>query len=143
MELSMKNIRIKRPVENFNKEVKYAVLINGEKITELSNGEEKTLQLTAEAEVLEAHIRSGSSEKFSVAAISDNTTIEVSGEKWRNAYGKYAGALIPLIGLSIVLNDKYPMLEIAGGIVLLLYIFLLIYMLGFQKRKWLRLRVID
>lgn len=139
----MKNITIKRPVENFNKEVKYAILINGEKVTDLSNGEEKTLQLTNEAEILQAKIQSGSSKKFSVAAISENNTIEVSGEKWRNAYGKYAGALIPLIGLSIVLNHNYPMLKIAGGIVLLLYIFLLIYMLKFQKRKWLRLRVID
>ena len=101
----MKKIKIIRPEENFNKGVNYAILINGEKITELKNGEEMILQLTEDAKFLETTIRTGSSEKFPVAALSNNNTIEVSGEKWRNIYGKYAGALIPLIGLSSVIRS--------------------------------------
>ena len=139
----MMKIKIKRPEENFNTEQKYAILIDGKKVSELKNGEEKIIQLSKDAEILEAKVRSGSSEKLSVSEISENETLEISGEKWRNSYGKYAGALIPLIGLSIVLNHDYPILKIIGLIVLLLYVSMIIYILGFQKRKWLQLKKIS
>ncbi len=48
----MKTITLKRPKESFNKNSIYEIIIDEKKLTELKNGEEKTLEIPENSKII-------------------------------------------------------------------------------------------
>ncbi len=138
----MLRIKLIRKRESFNKHIDYQIFVDNQKITVLKYGEEKILEFEKEAQFLVVKIESGSSEKLAVDELETGQVIEISGNRFKNKYLKYAGALIPLLGLPFILNIDYKIIKIVGGILLSIYLFFISYMLIFERRKWLKLKLI-
>ena len=138
----MCRIRIIRKKEGFNKNIDYQIFVDGQKITSLKYAEEKILEFKEESQFLQAKMVSGSSEKLAVDKLETGQVIEISGDRFKNKYLKYAGALIPLIGLPFILNMDYKLIKTIGGVLLIVYLLFIAYMLIFHRRKWLKLKLI-
>ncbi|GAA4311888.1 hypothetical protein GCM10023115_32260 [Pontixanthobacter gangjinensis] len=139
----MQEIIVKRSKEDFNKNHAYKIFIDRQEITRLMSGEEKLIRLHENAQFVEARMASGRSNRIAVENIGLGQRIMISGNRWRSKYLKYAGILIPLISLSFILNHKMEALKIIGGLVFITYILLIIYLLAFQRSKWLVLKLED
>lgn len=139
----MSTIKIKREEENFNQNLDYIIYVDRREIARLKNGEEKTIEINENAQYLEAKIRSGSSKKLALENLSSNQKILISGNRFRNKYLKYAGAIIPIISLTFILKHEYEIIKVLGGILFVTYLLLIIFILIFQKRKWIELRLIN
>lgn len=139
----MSTIKIKREEESFNQNLDYIIYVDRREIARLKNGEEKTIEINENAQYLEAKIRSGSSKKLALENLSSNQKILISGNRFRNKYLKYAGAIIPIISLTFILKHEYEIIKVLGGILFVTYLLLIIFILIFQKRKWIELRLIN
>ena len=139
----MRRIKIIRKKEGFNKNIDYQIFVDGRKITSLKYAEGKTLEFNEETQFLQVKTVSGSSEKLAIDKLDSNQIIEVSGSSFKNKYLKYAGALIPLMGLPFILNRDYQVIKIVGGILLIVYLLFIAYILIFHRRKWLKLELIQ
>lgn len=138
----MRRIKIIRKKEGFNKNIDYQIFVDGQKITSLKYAEGKTLEFNEGIQFLQAKMVSGSSEKLAIDKLNSNQIIEVSGSSFKNKYLKYAGALISLMGLPFILNLDHELIKITGGVLLVVYLIFIAYMLIFQRRKWLKLKMI-
>lgn len=105
--------------------------------------EEKILEFNEGTQFLQAKMASGCSEKLAIDRLDSNQFIEVSGSTFKNKYLKYAGALTPLMGLPFILNLDHELIKITGGVLLVVYLIYMAYMLIFQRRKWLKLKMIQ
>lgn len=138
----MLTLKLKREKENFNQNFDYIICVDKQEITRLKNGEEKTIDINENAQYLEAKINYGSSEKLQIKDLKSNQIIEVTGNKFRNKYFKYSGALLPIIGFPFIINDKYELIKIITGVLFFAYLIVILYIGLFQKRKWLNLQLI-
>ena len=139
----MRKIKIKRENEAFNQNFDYKILIDNELVTSLKNGEEKIIEFSENARYVEAKINSGTSKKLAIDNLNSDQKILVAGDSFRNKYLKYAGALIPLIALTFILRHQYEIIKILGGIIFASYLLFIMYVLIFQKEKWLHLKIVD
>ena len=139
----MRRIKIKRKNETFNQNIDYKIIVDSEQVTRLKNGEEKIIEINEKAKYLEAKINSGRSQKLAIDNLKSDQEILVSGNRFKNKYLKYAGALIPLISLTFILKHDYEIIKIIGGVIFVLYVIFIINVLTFQKRKWIDLRLIN
>ena len=135
-------LKLKRENEDFNQNFEYKILIDNKEFTRLKNGEEKIIEIEENAQYLEVKINSGFSEKLSIENLSSDQKIKISGNRFRNKYFKYSGALLPLIGLPFILNDDKTIKTISA-ILFAIYILFILYIGIFQKRKWINLRLIN
>ena len=139
--MHMETIKLKREKENFNQNIEYKIYIDNQEITRLKNGEKKVIEINEKAEFLEAKINSGLSQKLPIDNLSSNQVIVISGNRFRNKYLKFAGALIPLISLTFILKHDYQIIKVIGGIIFIAYLLFIIYVLTFEKRKWINLQL--
>ena len=137
----MPRVKIKRKQESFNQNIEYKVFVDKAQVTGLKNGDEKMIEFNEDAKYLKVKIPSGSSAKLSINKLKSDQDILVYGDRFRNKYLKYAGALIPLISLTFILNHNYDLIKILGGIILLGYLLFIIFVLLFQKNKWIHLQI--
>ena len=75
----MKKITLHRPKESFNKNCSYEILVGKRTLTELKNGEEKTIEIPTELrnETLKAKIQWCGSEKIELQNLNENEKIIV------------------------------------------------------------------
>ncbi|SDS39638.1 hypothetical protein SAMN04487764_2123 [Gillisia sp. Hel1_33_143] len=138
-----RRIKLTREKENYNKNLEYKVFIDKQEIAHLKNGDSQIIKLKTKAHYLEVRFNSGSSEKIRVDNLKADQELLISGNNFRNKYLKYAGALIPLIGLSFVLKHNYDFIKQVGIFIFVSYCLILIYILIFQKRKWIDIELKD
>jgi len=141
--MHMRRIKIKRENETFNQNIDYKIFVDNAQVTRLKNGEEKIIELNEKAKYLEAKINSVGSQKLAIDNLKFDNEILVSGDRFRNKYVKYAGALIPLISLTFIFKHNYEIIKIIGGVIFVSYLLFIIIVLTFQKRKWIDLRLIN
>lgn len=139
----MRTLRVSRPQEKYNHNLKYKILIDGYEITRLANGEQKLIQLQDNAKVLQASFSSGYSKKLLITDLAMNKNLVVSGNAFKSKYLKFAGAILPLLGLTFILKHDYQIITILGSVSFVAYLLLVAYILIFQRRNWLNIRLID
>ncbi|MEO1021937.1 MAG: hypothetical protein AAFW89_05285 [Bacteroidota bacterium] len=134
----MKKITLKRPTEGFNTYCSYDILIGGKKITDLSNGEEKTIELQPhqESEILEAKIQWCGSQSYAISDASETGTLLVSGNELLNRKIPLIGALFPLSGILLFTGDSMLAKTIVTS-VLMLVLLGIIGTLTIWKNNWL------
>ena len=136
----MTKIKLYRPVEDFNKDSSYAVLINGKKVAELKNGEEKTIEIADEPETLnlKAKIYWCGSNKLSCLSLNNNDTIKVTGNRFLNKQLPLLGSIFPLTGM-LIFNKNNELLKDLGIGILVLLLLGIIAALTLWKNKWLEI----
>jgi hypothetical protein len=134
----MKKIKLYRPIENFNKNCSYEILVNGKKMTELKNGEEKIIEISNEIEKsnLKAKIQWCGSEKLLISESNNIEVVKVTGNKFLNRQMPFVGGLFPLTGIVIFSGNSELFKNVGIGILILL-LFGLIGTLTIWKNKWL------
>jgi hypothetical protein len=136
----MKKITLHRPKESFNKNCSYEILVGKKYLTDLKNGEEKTVEIPNEynAESLKAKIQWCGSEKMDLRNLTGNKKIVVTGNKFLNRKMPLLGAIFPIIGL-MFFNLKIVPKNIGIGI----FIIFLLAILGtitIWRNKWLNIK---
>ncbi len=136
----MKKITLHRPKENFNKNCSYEILIGKNHLTELKNGEEKTIEIPNElnTESLKAKIQWCGSEKMELRDLIGNEKIVVSGNKFMNRKMPLFGAMFPLIGL-MFFNLKIVPKSIGIGF-FIIFLVVIICTITIWKDKWLNIK---
>ncbi len=136
----MKKITLHRPKESFNKNCSYEILVGKRTLTELKNGEEKTIEIPTELrnETLKAKIQWCGSEKIELQNLNENEKIIVSGNKFLNKKMPLFGAMFPLIGLM-----SFNLKIISKNIGIAIIVCVLIGILGtitIWRNKWLNIK---
>ncbi len=136
----MKKIKLYRAVEDFNKNCSYAVLLNGNKVAELKNGEEKIIEIADDPEKLnlKAKIHWCESNKLSCLSLNNDGTIKVTGNRFLNKQLPLLGAIFPLTGL-LIFNRNNELLKDLGIGILVLLLLGIIATLTIWKNKWLEI----
>ena len=138
--MHMKNITLVRPRENFNKNCSYEIYIGKKYLTELKNGEKKTVTIPKEfkAESLFAKIQWCGSNKMKLQNLTQHKKIIVSGNKFMSKKMPLFGAMFPLIGLMI-----YNLKIIPKNLGISFLIICLIGIVGtitLWRNKWLNIK---
>lgn len=135
----MKTIKIKRPHENFNKFCSYDLFVGSNKIVELKNGEEKSIEIPTELEneQLYAKIQWCGSTKINVNSIEPNPTITITGNEFLNRRMPFIIGLFPVVGIIIFTGTSQLTKNIGIGVLILLLVFL-VGTITIGRNKWLR-----
>lgn len=135
----MKTLSIKRPHENFNTFSTYGLFVGNNKIAELKNGEEKSIEIPTEQEneQLYAKILWCGSTKINVSNIEPNTTLTVVGSKFLNRRMPFIVGLFPMVGV-IIFTGTSQLTKNIGIAVLVLFFVFLVGTITFGRNKWLR-----
>ena len=128
----MKQVTIKRPLESFNNNCPYAIVISGNKIVEIRNGETKVIEVSDDAMVI--------SERFDVNIEKGENTIEISGNKFFNKWLPFSGSLLVILGMTFTINHDITWLKTLGILLMVLYVLFLIGVLTIWKNKWLTIK---
>jgi len=136
----MKKITLYRPKESFNQYCSYRILVGGNVLTELGNGEEKVIELPNDQETgkLQAKIQWCGSEKLELATISDNQKLIVTGNKFLNKRLPLIGALFPITGV-VILNSQNLLPKNIGIGFFLAIMAILILSITLWMNRWLKL----
>lgn len=138
----MKPLKIKRPHENFNKFCSYDLFVGSDKIANLKNGEEKSIEIPAELEneELYAKIQWCGSRKIKVSNIEQNATLTITGSEFLNRRMPFIIGLFPVVGIIIFTGTSQLTKSIGVGVLVLLFVFL-VGTLTIGRNKWLRVEV--
>lgn len=138
----MKEIRLYRPLETFNKNCSYTILIGKQKLTELKNGEETTIKISEElvGRTLQTKIQWCGSKRLKLTDKLENKKIKVKGHKFLNGRLPLLGAIFPLVGIVVFGNNNIIAKNIGIGILLLLFT-LLVGILTVGRNKWLIMEI--
>lgn len=136
----MQTIKIRRPKESFNQTIKYKILVDGEIVGLIKNGEEKILTIKDDGKTLSAKILSGRSNKIELKNFSKDQSIQIYGNSFMNKYLKYYGLIFPILGLSFILSHDYELLKLIGKIFFGIALLIAVSILIFMNQKWLILK---
>jgi hypothetical protein len=142
----MKKITIIRPKESFNKNCSYEIFIGKKKLTELKNGEEKTVEIPNEYKnkKIKAKILWCGSKKKELKNILGNENIIIRGNEFLNKKSMFIIALLPLIGVLIFGYGRENLIIKNMGITL--FIILLLFAVGIMtiwNNQWIRIEKKD
>lgn len=134
----MKTLTLQRPKEKFNKNCSYEILVDGNFVTCLNNGETKTVAIPNDAENLQARLQWCGSQNLSLGKLENQNNIIVAGDSFLNQ--KMYLIIVPILLLFLILsspgNETLRNLEI--GIIVLLMLGVL-GTLTIWRKKWIRL----
>ncbi len=137
----LKKITLCRPKKHFNKNCSYRILAGNRFLTELSNGQEKTIEIPPEIknQTLKAKVQWCGSEKIELQNIKENGKIIITGNKFLNKKMPLAGAVFPLIGLII-----FDLEVVSRNIGIGLFLIFLIGVVGTVtawRNRWLNIKI--
>ncbi|MFD2914641.1 hypothetical protein [Psychroserpens luteus] len=136
----MRKITLNRPKESFNKNYSYEILIGDHTLTELNNGEEKTVEIPTESEnqTLKAKIQWCGSEEIELQNIKENEKIIVIGNKFLNRKMPLIGAMLTIIAL-MILNLKIVSKNIGIGF-FIIFLIVIFGTITVWRNKWLNIK---
>lgn len=136
----MKPLKIKRPHENFNKHCTYELFVGKSKVTDLKNGEEKSIEIPAELEneQLQAKTQWCGSAKINVSNLEPNAILTITGSVFLNKRMPFIIGLFPVVGVIIFTGTSQLTKNIGIGVLVLLFVFL-VGTLTIGRNKWLRI----
>jgi hypothetical protein len=138
----MRKIKIKRPLEGFNKNCSYRIFIGNEKMIELRNGEERTVEINAKSEFLKGKIHWCGSKKIKLADEKIEEIFEIHGNKFLNRKFQIL-AVAFLFASSFAMNSKSEVLKNIGIVSLIILLAFVIAALTIGRNKWLNIRSIN
>ncbi|MDX9696688.1 MAG: hypothetical protein RBT49_12930 [Bacteroidales bacterium] len=140
----MKTLKIRRPQESINKYFSYEIFIGVNKITELKNGEEKSIEIPShlENDSLYAQLLWCGSKKINLKDFESTNTLLVSGSELLNRRIPLLIGLFPLIGISLF-SRMTPLMKYIGIGILSMLLLLLIATLTIGRDKWLKIESKD
>ncbi|HOZ13463.1 MAG TPA: hypothetical protein PLH91_00280 [Tenuifilaceae bacterium] len=135
----MKTLKIKRPHENFNKHCTYELFVGKNKIANLKNGEEKSIEIPTELENEQLYAKTHwcGSTKINISNIEPNSTISIIGSEFLNRRMPFIIGLFPVVGI-IIFTGNSPLTKNIGIAVLVLLLVFLVGTLTIGRNKWLR-----
>jgi len=139
----MKKITFKRPKESFNQGISYKIFIGKNMLTELKNGEKKTIEIPAEFEnksIKAKILKWWGSEKMQLNSLSENETLNIKGNKFLNKIAIFIIALLPLTGTLMFSYGRENL--VIKNIGMGLFILILFFAIGFLtvgRNKWLNI----
>jgi len=139
----MQTIKIRRPKETFNEDIKYKIIVDGAIVGRMKNGEEKTLTISDNAKTLIAENNSGKSNKIEIENISNDQIIQVTGNEFMNKYLPYYGPIVSFAALIFLLDHEYDNIRMFGKALFGLGVLVAVYVLIFRRKNWLKLKVIS
>jgi hypothetical protein len=136
----MKKITLHRPKESFNKNCSYKILVGKKYLTDLKNGEEKTIEIPNEFndEYLKAKILWCGSEKMELRNLTGDKKIVITGNKFLNKKMPLFGSIFPIIGL-MFFNLKIVPKNVGIGI-FIIFLLALLGTITFWRNKWLNIK---
>ncbi|MAO64477.1 MAG: hypothetical protein CL666_05715 [Balneola sp.] len=135
----MKTITIYRPEEHINKYADYNIIVDGEQVTTLKNGDSEQIEVDESSKQLSAKLMWCSSRKIDLKTMKDNIQIEIKPNKFYNSKLPLLTCLIPL--LAIFMFENSLLSTIMTGLLGSLVLFIL-WTLTFGKDRWLELHPI-
>ena len=139
----MKIITFKRPKESFNQGIPYKIFIGDNMLTELKNGEKKTIEIPAKFEknTIKAKIQKWwGSENIQLNSLSENETLIIKGNKFLNKKGIFIIALLPLTGPFMFGYGREN--SVIKNIGIGLFVLILSFAIGYLtlgRNKWLKI----
>ena len=139
----MKVITFKRPKESFNQGISYKIFIGGNMLTELKNGEKKTIEIPVKFEknIIKAKIQKWwGSENIQLNSLSENETLIIKGNRFLNKKGIFIIALLPLTGVLMFGYGREN--SVIKNIGIGLFVLILSFAIGFLtlgRNKWLKI----
>ncbi|HPV56951.1 MAG TPA: hypothetical protein PKW61_07485, partial [Tenuifilaceae bacterium] len=122
----MKTLKIKRPHENFNKHCTYELFVGKNKIANLKNGEEKSIEIPTELENEQLYAKTHwcGSTKINISNIEPNSTISIIGSEFLNRRMPFIIGLFPVVGIIIFTGNSPLTKNIGIAVLVLLLVFL-------------------
>lgn len=135
----MNKITLHRPEESFNKTFSYKVLVGKKYLTELKNGEQKTIEIPSDLanETLKAKIQWCGSERLELRQLYNSEKIFISGNEFLNRKMLIIGAMFPLIGLMLFNLNIVP--KNIGIGVFILFLIGITGTITLWRNKWLNI----
>ena len=141
--LLMKNckyLKLKRPTETYNQLFSYQIYLGDQPIAKLKNGEEIIVEIpdSDESPCLYAKIQWCRSRKIPIDEFNIHKPILVRGDRFLNHDVPLFGALIPILGIGLIIN----MGTILQMVSLILIILLVLFMVGafvLKRNNWIKL----
>lgn len=131
----MKKIILRRPLERVNKNFTYAILIENQKVAEIQNGEEKSIEISKYSNNLQlrAKIHWCGSEKIDLNTIENNQIIIIRSNRFLNRTLPIA-TMILFLG-SILLDNLNIISEVFLYFTFIVYILVIIFTTAFFSNK--------
>jgi|GEM_PF-1238105 len=140
----MKKITFKRAKESFNQGISYKIFIDENKLTELNNGEKKTIEIPKEFKNLSIKAKMygwWGSKRIDLKSLSANETVNIKGNKFLNVKSIFIVLLLPLTGpLMFGYGRDYPIIKNIGIILFIVLIAFAIGILVIWKNRWLEMK---
>ena len=135
----MNKITLHGPKESFNKTFSYKVLVGKKYLTELKNGEQKTIEIPSDLanETLKAKIQWCGSERLELRQLYNSEKIFISGNEFLNRKMLIIGAMFPLIGLMLFNLNIVP--KNIGIGVFILFLIGITGTITLWRNKWLNI----
>ena len=131
----MREITIHRPKENYNQFLKCQFIVDGKRITELSNGEKKVVSIPENAGHVQMKIKYTGSEKLPAHFLTKEIVVQANKSYYPFIF---TSAVIPLITAVIFLFPNFKPIGISLLMVLALGI---LFSLTLGKNNWLDLKL--
>lgn len=135
----MKTITLTRPEETFNQYVSYDVLVDGEIVQSIGNGDELTFEVDDDAKNLKSKLLWCGSNVLSLKDLNNHSKISIQGNAFFNSKLPLAGLLLPMAGA--FLFQSFTMKMIMTSIIALILV-ALILSLTIGKDRWLKMESI-
>lgn len=140
---TMQSIRIIRPTETFNKHHAYRIILNGTEEVTLENGQSKTVGLEKLTTVQAKTLWCGSKSIDLENSLSDNITIEVTGNRFLNQQIGLAAPLILLAATALHWAVDTPSVKYITTFIIGIKFLFLAYALTLGRDRWLSIQKVS
>lgn len=130
-------ITLKRPAERINRNVPYRIYLNGKKLTELKNGEEKELELDSVGEICAKISWCGSE---NISDLKEGDEIEVGGTVFYNRVLPFLPAILPLLSIFAFMDGVGDFWKYVILILMALLLIGLAAAISVFRKKWIRIQ---
>lgn len=130
-------ITLKRPAERINRNVPYRIYLNGKKLTELKNGEEKELELDSVGELCAKISWCGSE---NISNLKEGDEIELSGRVFYNSVLPFLPAILPLLSVFVFMDGVGDFWKYVILILMALLLIGLAAAISVFRKKWIRIQ---
>lgn len=138
----MKKITFIRPVESFNKNCSYRIVLGGTLLAELNNGEKKVIEISPgrETEKCKATLQWCGSHSFQLKDLPDDEIVYIRGNKFLNRTMPIMGGIVPII-LVLMLNISGVLAKNIALVLLCLVMIGLIGTITVGKNRWISISI--
>ncbi|RKE02521.1 hypothetical protein [Marinifilum flexuosum] len=129
-------ITLKRPAERINRNLPYRIYLNGKKLTELKNGEEKELEVDSSGKLCAKISWCGSE---NISNLKEGDEIELSGRVFYNRVLPFLPAILPLLSVFVFMDEVGDFWKNVLLIFMALLLMILVVAISVFRTRWIRI----